>query len=56
LIYKDKLIIFAGIYEITKELNDMCYFDFKTEKWAILFEEALSPKKASPERSGGSPA
>jgi hypothetical protein len=34
------MIIFAGIYEITKELNDMCFFDFKQKKWMVLFEEA----------------
>jgi hypothetical protein len=47
------MIIFAGIYEITKELNDMCFFDFKQKKWMVLFEEAQSPKK-SPERNQGS--
>lgn len=38
-IYNDKMIVFGGIHEVTKELNDMVLFDFKTSKWSVLFEE-----------------
>ena len=49
------MIIFAGIYEITKELNDMAYFDLRSQRWSVMYEEAQSPKKQpSPDRAGGS--
>jgi hypothetical protein len=37
--YKDMMIVFGGIHEVTKELNDMMVFDFKSKKWTVLFEE-----------------
>ena len=40
------MIVYGGIEEITKELNDMRIFDCRTEKWMVLFEEINSPKKA----------
>lgn len=53
-IYKDHfMIIYGGIYEITKELNDMHIFDLKKDRWICLFEEINSPKKmqeASPDK------
>ena len=49
-IYQDRyMIIYGGIEEITKELNDMHIFDCRTEKWMVLFEEINSPKKARQE-------
>ena len=39
------MIIYGGIFEITKELNDMHIFDLRNEKWICLFEEINSPKK-----------
>ena len=39
------MVLFGGIYEITKELNDFYMYDFKTNKWITLFEESMSPKK-----------
>lgn len=39
------MILFGGIYEITKELNDFMLYDFKQNKWITLFEESVSPKK-----------
>jgi Galactose oxidase, central domain len=39
------MVIFGGIYEITKELNDLHLFDLKKNKWITMFEEAYSPKK-----------
>jgi hypothetical protein len=48
-IYENYMIIFGGIYEITKELNDLHLFDFRKSKWVTIFEEAHSPKRdASP--------
>lgn len=40
------MIIYGGIVEITKELNDMHIFDMVNNKWICLFEEINSPKKA----------
>ena len=38
------MIIFGGIHEITKELNDLLIFDFNNNKWLKLFDnEILSP-------------
>jgi hypothetical protein len=39
------MIVFGGIYEITKELNDFYMYDFKNNRWITLFEETSSPKK-----------
>ena len=50
-IYKDYMIIYGGIYEVTKELNDMHVFDLKNEKWLCLFEELMSPLKESANNS-----
>lgn len=40
------MIIFGGIYEVTKELDDMMIFDIKQRKWHTIFEEVLhSPNR-----------
>ena len=44
-IYKNYIIIFGGIFEVTKELNDMYAYDIKAKKWHCLFEELNSPHK-----------
>jgi hypothetical protein len=36
-IYNDFMIVYGGIYEVTKELNDMHVFDIKNERWLCLF-------------------
>ena len=41
--YKGYLILFGGIYELTKELGDCYAFDVKTNTWYTLFEEVDSP-------------
>lgn len=41
------MIIYGGIYEVTKELNDMHVFDLRQDKWVCLFQEQNSPKKFS---------
>jgi hypothetical protein len=45
------MIIYGGIYEVTKELNDMHIFDLNEEKWLCLFEELMSPIKDSANNS-----
>ena len=42
-IYQDCMIIYGGIFEVTKELNDMHVFDLKKQQWVVLFEELNSP-------------
>lgn len=47
-VYKDQyMIIYGGIYFVTRELNDLHIFDMKKEKWLCLFEELNSPAKLS---------
>ena len=47
--YKDYLVMFGGIYELTKELGDWYAFDIKSNSWYTLFEEFDSPThKGSP--------
>ena len=46
-IFENFMVIFGGIFEITKELNDFHLFDFKKQKWITIFEESLSPKRDS---------
>ena len=41
----DFMIIYGGIYDVCKELNDLHVFDMKNEKWICLFEEQNSPRK-----------
>ena len=33
------MMIFGGIFEITKELNDAHVFDIKNKKWIMLFSK-----------------
>ena len=39
------LIIFGGVFEVTKELDDMYLFDLKNKRWIVFFEEESSPVK-----------
>lgn len=41
-IHGDSMVIFAGIFEITKELNDAFIFDFATKKWSMLFSKQMN--------------
>ena len=34
--FKDKMYIFGGILEVTKELNDLLVYDFKSQKLSVL--------------------
>jgi hypothetical protein len=49
------MIIYGGIFEVTKELNDMHVFDLKKEQWVVLFEELNSPQKANSSNPNASP-
>lgn len=42
-VYKDYIIIYAGIHELTQELSDMYLYNTTTGNWATLFEEEYSP-------------
>jgi hypothetical protein len=44
-VFENFMLVFGGIFEITKELNDFSIFDFRTNRWVSLFEETHSPKK-----------
>ena len=44
-LYKEFMLIFGGIHEVTKELDDMHIFDFKNKRWIQFFEEMSSPVK-----------
>lgn len=35
------MLIFGGILDITKELDDMMLFDLERNQWANLFEELM---------------
>ena len=49
------MIIFGGLHELTKELNDMHVFDILNERWLCLFEEINSPVKQN-NNMGNSPS
>ena len=38
-VYIDYIIMFGGIFEITRELNDVHVFDIKRNHWVVLFAE-----------------
>jgi len=37
------MMIFGGIYEITKELNDAHLYDVEKNEWILLFQKKLAP-------------
>lgn len=43
----NNMLIFGGILEITREVNDMYSFDFGAKKWKIIFKEALKQRSNS---------
>jgi len=43
-IFQDHMIIFAGIHEVTKELDDMAAYSFKQNRWFHLFREPVASK------------
>jgi Kelch motif len=48
-VFGNLMLIFGGIFEVTKELNDLMAFDLTTKQWITLFEE-LGPANNSPTR------
>jgi hypothetical protein len=38
-LYKDMMLVFGGMFEVTKELDDMHLFDFRNKRWITFFEE-----------------
>jgi hypothetical protein len=38
------MVVYGGIFDICKELNDMHVFDMKNDRWVCLFEELYSPQ------------
>ena len=47
-VYRDQyMIVYGGIFFVTRELNDLHIFDMKKEKWVCLFEELNSPAKST---------
>ena len=52
-VYKDRyMIIYGGIFFVTRELNDLHIFDMQKEKWMCLFEELNSPAKQIMQQPG----
>ena len=37
------MVIFGGLFELTKELNDLYVFDLKNGQWVKVFDESDSP-------------
>jgi hypothetical protein len=40
------ILLFGGIFEITKELNDLHAFDIESNTWVTLYQECSSPTKS----------
>ena len=41
-VHGDKMFIFGGIFELTKELNDLISYDFLTGKFQLVGPDAMS--------------
>ena len=44
-VYQNLMIIFGGIHEVTRELDDCWIFDPKNKSWVALFEETTNQQK-----------
>lgn len=42
-VYEDFLVVFGGIWDVTKELNDLHIYSFSQNKWTTVFNSANSP-------------
>jgi N-acetylneuraminic acid mutarotase len=52
-VYEDYLVIFGGIWDVTKELNDLHLYSFKENQWITVQTSANSPQiEKSPVRTG----
>jgi hypothetical protein len=38
------MVIFGGILEVTKEINDMYAYDFQSKEWKIIYKESKVKK------------
>lgn len=54
-IFKNFMLVFGGIHELTQELNDMQAYDFNNKQWFSLIEESLSPTHSAAVTYGFSP-
>jgi hypothetical protein len=43
--YHNLMIVFGGIHEVTRELDDLLIFDIKNKQWIPLFEEMTNLQK-----------
>jgi len=44
-LYDGTMLVFGGIVEVTKELNDVCAFSVSQKRWLYLCEDLESPVK-----------
>lgn len=44
-IYDGVMLVFGGILEVTKEMNDVCAFSISQKRWVYLCEDLQSPVK-----------
>lgn len=52
-VYNERfMIVYGGIFFVTRELNDMHVFDMVKERWLCLFDELNSPAKTSMQPPG----
>lgn len=42
-IFGDYLVIFGGIWDVTKELNDLHLYSFNENRWITVLDSANSP-------------
>lgn len=42
-VFENMMFLFGGIFEITKELNDVWAFNLNSKKWILIFDEPNSP-------------
>jgi hypothetical protein len=47
-VYKHYLVIFGGIFEVTKELDDAYAFNTKSKQFTCLIQEAIVSPEQSP--------
>lgn len=51
-VFKDYLVIFGGIWEVTKELNDLCVYSIAKNQWVTLNQSSNADAiDRSPRRS-----
>jgi len=52
-VFDDYLVIFGGIWDVTKELNDLHFLSFSQNRWINVHNDAVSPAGRSPMRKSG---